>query len=206
MTIEAWFIFVSFWVLFVTTPGPNAVNCVSVAMAYGFRTSLICVLAIVMQATLFLIFSAFGITALISASSSTFEVFRWIGAALLIYLGIRGWITAIRPISQDAPSSSEVYVKSFLVATLNPKSIAGYVAAFSQFVAPKIPIWDQMWIIIPTVLCFMTPTYTSFFALGASVGHTALSTILNVWLRRVLAMCFIIYRFLLGLSPFSRAA
>ena len=204
MTIEAWFIFVSFCVLFVTTPGPNAVNCVSVTMAYGFPTSLICVLGIVMQATLFLIFSAFGITALISASSSTFEVFRWIGAALLIYLGIRGWITAFRPISQDSPSSSEVYVKSFLVATLNPKSIAGYVAGFSQFVVPNIPIWDQMWIIIPTVLCFMTPTYTSFCALGASVGHTALSTILNVWLRRVLATCFIIYGFLLGLSPFPK--
>ncbi|NCW15882.1 MAG: LysE family translocator, partial [Rhodobacteraceae bacterium] len=26
MTLEAWFIFASFWALFVTTPGPNAVN------------------------------------------------------------------------------------------------------------------------------------------------------------------------------------
>ena len=56
MTIEAWFIFAGFWLLFVTTPGPNAVNCVSVAMAYGFRTSLVCVLGILMQATLFLIY------------------------------------------------------------------------------------------------------------------------------------------------------
>ena len=204
MTIEAWFIFASFWVLFVTIPRPNAVNCVSLAMAYGFRISLICVLGILTKATLFLILSAFGITPLISASSSTFEMFKWIGAAFLIYLGVRGWITATGPISQDVPIRSEVYVKSLLVATINPKSIAGYLAAFSQFVAPNIPIWDQMWIIIPTALCLTKLSYTSFCALGASLGHAALSTISNVWLRRVLATCFIIYRFSLGLSPVPR--
>ena len=204
MTIEAWFIFAGFRLLFVTTPGPNAVNCVSLAMAYGFRTALVCVLGILMQATLFLILSAFGITALISASSFTLGGFKWIGAAFLFYLVVRGWINATRPISQDVPVSSEVFVKSFLVATINPKSIAGYLAAFSQFLAPNIPIWDQMWIIIPTALFLTTLSYTSFCALGAGLGHAALSTILNVWLRRALATCFIIYGFLLGLSPFSR--
>ena len=204
MTIDAWFIFASFWVLFVTTPRPNAVNCVSVAMDYRFRTSLICVLGILTQATLFLVLSAFGIIALISASSSTFGVVKWIGAAFLIYLGMRGWITANFPISQVLPVSSEVYFKSFLVATINPKSIAGYLAASSQFVAPNIAIWDQMWIIIPTALCLTKLSYTSFCALGARLGHAALSTISNVWLRRVLATCFIIYRFSLGLSPVPR--
>ena len=204
MTIEAWFIFASFWVLFVTTPGPNAVNCVSVAMAHGFRSWLICVLGILTQATLFLILSAFAITALISASSSTYEVFKWIGATFLIYLGVRSWITSTRPISQDVPISSEIYGKSFLVATINPKSIAGYLTAFSQFVVPNVPIWDQIWIIIPTTLCVITLNYTSFCALGTGLGHTALSTILNVLLRRVLVICFIIYKLLKGLSPLPR--
>ena len=204
MTIEAWFIFASFWVLFVTTPGQNAVNCVRVAMAYGLPTSLICVLGILTKATLFLILSAFGITALISASSSTFEVSKWIGAAFLIYLGVSGWITSTRSISQDVSISSEVCVKSFLVATINPKSIAAYLAAFSQFVVPNVSIWDQMWIIIPTTLCFTTLSYMSFCALGTGLGHTALSTILNVWLRRVLVISFFIHEFLQGLSPFPR--
>ena len=190
--------------LFVTTPGPNAVNCVSVAMAYGFRKSLICVLGILTQATLFLILSAFGITALISASPTAFGIFKWLGAAFLIFQGVRGWITATRTITQDVPATSEIYAKSFLVATINPKSIAGYLAAFSQFVAPSISIWDQMWIIIPTALSLTTLSYASFCALGAGLGRVALSTILNVWLKRILAICFIIYGFLLGLSPFPR--
>ena len=126
------------------------------------------------------------------------------GAAFLIYLGLRGWITATRPISQDVPAPSEIYVKSFLVATINPKSVAGYLAAFSQFVAPNVPIWDQMWIIVPTALCLTTLSYSGFCALGAGLGRAALSAILNVWLRRILAICFIIYGFLLWLSPLPR--
>ena len=39
MSIEGWFIFATFWVLFVTTPGPNAVNCIQTAIDIGFRKS-----------------------------------------------------------------------------------------------------------------------------------------------------------------------
>ena len=84
MSWEAWIIFASFWVLFVTTPGPNAVNCISVAMVYGFRRALICVAGILTQATLFLTLSAFGVTALIAASPLAFLVLKWIGAGFLI--------------------------------------------------------------------------------------------------------------------------
>ena len=204
MTVEAWFIFASFWVLFVTTPGSNAVDCVSVAMAYGFRTSLICVLGILTQVSLFLILSAFGITALISASPAAFGVLKCIGAAFLKYLGLRGWITATRSISQDMPAPSEISVKSFLVATINPKSVAGYLAAFSHFLVPNVPTCGQMCINFPTALCLKTLSYTSFCALGGGLGRAALSTILNFCLRRILATCFIIYGFLLGVSPFPR--
>ena len=58
--------------LFVTTPGLNAVHCISVAMSYGFRRALICVAGILTQATFFLSLTTFGITALIAASPMGF--------------------------------------------------------------------------------------------------------------------------------------
>ena len=88
---------VSGYSFFVTTPGPNAVNCVTVAMAYGFRRALICVAVILTQATLFLTLAAFGVTALIATSPLGFLVLKWIGAGFLIYLGIRGWRRAGQP-------------------------------------------------------------------------------------------------------------
>ena len=40
MSFEAWTIFALFWVVFVTTPGPNAVNCITNGMHLGFAHSL----------------------------------------------------------------------------------------------------------------------------------------------------------------------
>lgn len=201
MSWEAWLVFASFWAIFVTTPGPNAVNCISVAIAYGFRLSLVCVLGILTQATLFITLSAFGITALIAAPNSVFFTFKWISAGFLIYLGIRGWLTAHCLIAHQLPKPEQIYVKAFWVATINPKSLAGYLAAFSQFVAPDLPMGEQIWVIFPTALCLTTLSYVTFCALGAFLGRAALSGILNIWLRRILAVCFIGYGFFLGLSP-----
>ncbi|MBT7907474.1 MAG: LysE family transporter [Marinovum sp.] len=206
MSIEAWIIFASFWALFVTTPGPNAVNCISVAMSYGFRRALICVAAILTQASLFLALSAFGITALIAASPMAFSVLKWIGAGFLIYLGIRGWRMAGQPVASQMPDSQQLYLKAFMIATINPKSVAGYLAAFSQFIQPDLPVISQMWAIVPTALSLTTLSYVSYCALGAGLGRTALSAVLNTYVRRILAVCFIIYGLLLGTSHFSKGA
>ncbi|HKK97092.1 MAG TPA: LysE family translocator, partial [Marivita sp.] len=40
MTVEGWTIFALFWVVFVTSPGPNAVNCIQNGMTHGFAKSL----------------------------------------------------------------------------------------------------------------------------------------------------------------------
>ena len=198
MTFDAWIIFALFWLVFVTTPGPNAVNCITNGMTIGFRRAMIGVLAILTQATLFLLLSAAGITALITASPMAFSIAKFIGAAFLIYLGIRGWIMAKTPVKIDARPASSLYWRAFAIATINPKSVAGYLAAFSQFVQPDVPIWGQMAVIMPTALTLTALSYTGFTALGAGIGRAALGAVFNVWVRRVMAVCFVIYGILLG--------
>ena len=199
MSFEAWTIFALFWLVFVTTPGPNAVNCIQNGMQFGFLRSLPGVAGILTQASAFLVLSALGVTALISASAEAFFVAKLVGAAFLIWLGIRGWMNAGKPVEVEARPGS-MYLRALAIATINPKSIAGYLAAFSQFVQPDVPIWSQMWVLFPTALTLTTLSYCGFTALGAGLGRTALAAILNVWLRRVLAVCFIIYGLLLGAS------
>ncbi len=200
MSFEAWTIFALFWLVFVTTPGPNAVNCISNGMSLPFPKAMLGVLAILTQATAFLIFSALGITALIAASPTGFFVAKLIGAGFLIWMGIRGWINASKPAPAFERPARHVYLHALAVATINPKSVAGYLAAFSQFVQPDIPVWQQMGVIMPTVLVITTLSYTGFTLLGALMGKAALGAVFNVWVRRVMATCFIIYGVLLGTS------
>jgi len=200
MSFEAWTIFALFWVVFVTTPGPNAVNCISNGMNLGFARALIGVLAILTQAASFLVLSALGVTALIAASPTAFFIAKLIGAGFLIYLGVRGWLTARTPVKADERPSHHVYLHALAIATINPKSVAGYLAAFSQFVQPDVPIWDQMGIIMPTALTITALSYTGFTALGAIMGRAAMGAVFNVWVRRVMGTAFIIYGVLLGTS------
>jgi len=197
MSWEAWIIFALFWVVFVTTPGPNAVNCVSNGMALGFRRALPGVLGILTQATLFLLLSAAGITALLATVPEAFFYGKLIGAGFLIYLGVRGWLTARRPIRTDARPGG-VYFKAFLIATINVKSVAGYFAAFTQFIQPDVPVWQQMWVIMPTALSITAASYLTYTAIGAGLGRAAMGAILNLWVRRTMAACFILYGVLLG--------
>lgn len=200
MSFEAWSVFALFWVVFVTTPGPNAVNCITNGMNLPFPRAMIGVLAILTQASLFLILSAIGVTALIAASPTGFFIAKLIGAGFLIWLGIRGWLRADIPVAASARPSRHVFLHALAIAVINPKSVAGYLAAFSQFVQPGVPMTQQLLVIFPTALSITALTYTGFTALGAILGRAALGAVFNIWVRRVMALCFITYGVLLGTS------
>lgn len=205
MDFQAWLIFALFWAVFVITPGPNAVNCINNGMTLGLRRGLVGVAAILTQASLFLALSALGVTALIAASPAAFTVAKLIGAAFLIYLGLRGILAARTPVKVEERPARSVYFNALAIATINPKSVAGYLAAFSQFVQPGVPISQQMVVIVPTALTLTALSYTGFTALGVGLGRAALGTVFNVWFRRVMGACFILYGVLLGASSPVRA-
>src|SRR5690606_12304266 len=114
MSLHGWTVFALFWVVFVTTPGPNAVNCIQNGMAHGFRRSMWGVLGFLTQASLFLILAELGIAALIAASPTAFFWAKLAGAAFLIWLGVRGWLTAGLPVATRAVSGRSIYGRAFL--------------------------------------------------------------------------------------------
>ena len=193
MSLQGWLIFASFWAVFVMSPGPNAVNCIRNGMAYGVQRSLWGVAAILTQATLFLLGSAAGVTALLAASPTGFFLAQLAGAAMLIWLGVSGWRRAARPLPDVPAAGRAIYARAFAIATLNPKSVAGYLAAFSAFVEADRPIAQQMLVILPTALSLTALSYLGWTALGAWLGTRALSALATTSIRRALALCLGLY-------------
>ncbi len=192
MSLEEWIIFTGFWTLFVTMPGPNAVNCIAVASEFGFRKSLVCVAAILSQATLFLALTILGLSSILVNTPETLMTLKIIGIIFLIYIGFKGLIDAGKYVRREF-SFGSLFVKSFLIATINPKSLAGYLAAFTIIINPDVAIRTQMWVIVPTALTITCLNYTSFCALGAFLKDKAVTVTLNIRLRRVLSLFFILY-------------
>lgn len=203
MSGQAWLVFAGFWVLFVTSPGPNAVNCIQNGMTHGFLRSLWGVAGILTQALLFLSLSALGITALLATAPTAFLAAKIAGAAVLIWLGVRGWRRAAEPLGQVAAAPGSIYLRAFAVATINPKSVAGYLAAFSQFVDPAVPILSQMGVIVPTALTITAMSYMGYTALGTGLGRAALGAVADRRVRRGLAACFVFYGLALAASIFA---
>jgi len=192
MPLEDWIIFTGFWALFVTMPGPNALNCIASASEFGFRKSLVCVAAILSQATFFLALTILGLSSIIINTPETLIILKIMGIIFLIYVGIKGLIDAEK-YTQPKYSIRSLFVKSFLIATINPKSLAGYLAAFTIVVNPEVAIGTQMWVIVPTALAITCLNYTSLCAFGAYLKDKALTVTLNIQLRRMLSFCFVLY-------------
>jgi homoserine/homoserine lactone efflux protein len=104
---------------------------------------------------------------------------------------------ATHPI-EAGQASTHIFGRAFAIAAINPKSVAGYLAAFSQFVMPNVPIGVQMWVIVPTALTLTAASYVTYTALGVWLGRRALSVMANTLIRRALAACFILYGLALG--------
>ena len=198
MTVAEWLVFAGFWTIFVTSPAPNAVNCIEAGWSVGPRRAMWCVAAILTQASAFLLASAGGVAALLVTAPGAFRAVQLVGAAILIALGLRAWLAAGRQVTAP-PGGRSLYLRSLAIATFNAKSVAGYLAAFTQFVATDVPIWPQMAVIAPTALTLTAAGYTGWVTLGAVLGRRAIGVAASRALRRVLALCFIGYGVALAL-------
>ncbi len=122
--------------------------------------------------------TVFGLSALILASQTGFEVLRWLGAGYLIYLGIRYWRAPADPIrtsaAADAAACRALATQAFLTSVTNPKGLVFYFAFLPQFVTPGADSAPQ--------LLFLGASYVAVF-----IGALALYALAGQRLARLFA-------------------
>ena len=120
-------------------PGPAVLYIVTRSVAQGRKAGLASVLGIELASLCHSMAAAFGLSAILLASALAFNVVKYVGAAYLVYLGIRTILarsTAHASDSGPAPSLSQMFRKGFLVNLLNPKTALFFYAFLPQFVDP----------------------------------------------------------------------
>lgn len=128
-------------------PGPNVAVIVANSVAYGTRYGLLTVSGTSSAMVPQLCLTALGMTALLGGLAHWFAWVRWIGAAYLIWLGIRQWrarpidLTTVHP---QPRSVQAIYWRGFLVSLSNPKTLLFYSAFFPQFVNTRAPLGPQL--------------------------------------------------------------
>jgi threonine/homoserine/homoserine lactone efflux protein len=120
------------------TPGPNMAYLVSRSICQGRAAGLVSLGGVVLGFIVYVLFAAFGITALIFAIPYAYDALRVAGAAYLAYLAWRALKPGgaspfqLRELAPDSPR--RLFAMGLLTSLLNPKTGALYLSLLPQFI------------------------------------------------------------------------
>ncbi|MFT4960330.1 MAG: threonine/homoserine/homoserine lactone efflux protein [Paracoccaceae bacterium] len=164
MPFDLWLTFVAASVVLLMIPGPTILLVLSYALSKGRSVALASA-------------SLVGLGALVMASATLFVVLKWVGAAYLIWLGVK--------LLRSAPSAGldsittgrdvtarGVFGHAAAVTALNPKSIAFFIAFVPQFLTPGTPLMPQFAILIATFVGLATLNALAYALLADRLRST----------------------------------
>jgi threonine/homoserine/homoserine lactone efflux protein len=152
-------------------PGPAVLYITARSASQGRMAGLVSVFAIETANFLQAVAAALGLSAILLSSALAFDVVKYLGAAYLIYLGIRKLMASEGEAEEETvkqESLSRIYWQGFAVNILNPKTALVFFAFLPQFVDPtKGNVMGQN-LLLGAIFVGMAIITDSLFALLAS--------------------------------------
>ena len=125
---------------FAFLPGPAMLLTLARATSSGTRTGIATGLGIAVGDVIHTAMAVLGISAIILASAFVFSVIKYLGAAYLVYLGVRAILAGAGPALPTQTlliTPAEAFRQAILTEVLNPKSALFFLALLPQFVQPE---------------------------------------------------------------------
>lgn len=135
--MELYLLFVVMAAVTVASPGPGVLMSLTNALHYGWRETFAGILGVASGALVVAALSATSLGVLLAASATAFTVMKYIGAAYLVYLGVR--IFRAPPFSftdrdGHAASPGRRFIEGITLQFTNPKAIFFFLSVFPQFI------------------------------------------------------------------------
>jgi threonine/homoserine/homoserine lactone efflux protein len=171
MTFEHWLAFA----VMLAIPGPTVILVISYALGHGRKSAGATVAGVALGDFTAMTASMLGLGALLATSAALFTVLKWVGAAYLIYLGIKLWRA---PVSDPGAADTRearplrIFLHAYAVTALNPKSIVFFVAFLPQFLVASAPLLPQMVLFEVTFLVLATLNAASYALIAAGARKT----------------------------------
>jgi threonine/homoserine/homoserine lactone efflux protein len=137
--LALWGLFVIASLVLLLTPGPAVLYIVARSVAQGRTAGLVSVLGIHLGTIVHIVAAAVGLSALLVSSTVAFAIVKYVGAAYLIWMGVRTLLTKERdehaPVGPPEPLH-RAFRDGFVVNLFNPKTAIFFLAFLPQFVDP----------------------------------------------------------------------
>jgi homoserine/homoserine lactone efflux protein len=151
-----YFAFLALAALTVLSPGPGVVMTLSNALRFGLRGTIGGILGIACGTFVVAGISATSLAAILAASATAFSVVKLVGAAYLLYLGIRLWRAPPRRLGIEATHEARFgrrFLEGLLLQLTNPKAVFFFLSVFPPFIDPRASYVPQF---IRLVLTYST--------------------------------------------------
>lgn len=172
-------LFVAAALVLIVTPGPDMLYVIGRGITQGRVAALVASCGISLGLSTHVLLAAFGLSVLLQQSATAFFVVRYVGAAYLVYLGLRVIFRRGLFVAPDAGPRVRLVVafrQGLLSNLLNPKAALFVQAFLPQFVLPARGDTAAQVILLGFLLVAMGLVFHSVLACGA--GH------IGNWLRR----------------------
>ncbi|WP_434456460.1 LysE family transporter [Stutzerimonas urumqiensis] len=135
--------------LAVASPGPDFAVVVRESVARGSHAGRWTALGVGAGILLHVAYSLLGIGLLVSQSVVLFNLFKWLAAGYLLYLGVRALRARPAPIELGTPSGLAAqsawrsFSVGFVTNGLNPKATLFFLSLFTVVIDPQTPLLVQ---------------------------------------------------------------
>ena len=126
-------------------PGPDVLFVIANGMQHRVKGAIASALGIGAGSVLHALAAALGISAIVAASPTAFDILRYAGAAYLAFLGVqalRSWWNYSRNLDPNQAvveiSALSVFRRGLITNILNPKVVVFYLALLPQFISVEL--------------------------------------------------------------------
>jgi len=163
-------------------PGPAVLYIVTRSVDQGRAAGLASVCGVHVGTLLHVAAAALGLSALLVSSATAYDTVRWLGAAYLVWLGVRRLLArdedvpAAADLDARRPGLGRIFAQGVVVNVLNPKTALFFFAFLPQFVDTSRGSVPFQVVVLGAAFVLLGLLSDGAYALLASTGAG--------WLRR----------------------
>jgi threonine/homoserine/homoserine lactone efflux protein len=177
MSWETWLAFTITETILCLTPGPAVLFVMAQGLGRGVKAALAAAAGILAGNGFYFVLSATSLGAVLVASYEVFAVVKWVGAAYLVWLGVRTFwspapLGAVKAAIGDATLGGLVG-RGFLVQVANPKALVFFTALLPQFIDAGSPVVPQVIVLGATSLLVELAVLATYGTLAARAARLA---------------------------------
>jgi len=160
LDFETWIIFLTASIALAFAPGPGMLYVLSRTISGGKTVGVASTLGAASGGLIHVIGAAFGVSALLATSALAFTIVKYLGAAFLIYLGIKMIFAAfgdndLKPDRLSIAKREDIksaYYQGIVSEVLNPKTAIFFLAFIPQFIRPSEGFVFAQFVLLGTIV------------------------------------------------------